>query len=210
MKEAIYTVPINEAYGSPEGCPLCALRAHSESSGIEFALGASVMEPDVRIQVNEQGFCAAHLGALLEKKNRLGLSLMLESLYARLIAKGPSGLSSFPCYLCQRRDAHMGHFYANIVYMWKTEPDFRVRFAARANCLPHTANLLETARKLTSRKEYEAFLGEAAGSCLRQAEGLHRDLSAFCRSFDYRSAAQVLDEDTKKAAERAAAHLGAV
>ncbi len=38
-----------------------------------------MMEPDVRIETNRQGFCFPHYQMMLKKRNRLGVALMLES-----------------------------------------------------------------------------------------------------------------------------------
>ena len=60
-------------------CPLCALRRKLELGEVERYLGASVMEPDTRIQVNEKGFCARHHAMLFAASNRLGHALMLHT-----------------------------------------------------------------------------------------------------------------------------------
>ena len=82
--EKIYTIPVNEAFEASEadhacGCPFCTLYRKLENDQLELILGASMMEPDVRIKTNEKGFCATHFQMLLSGKNRLGLGLMLES-----------------------------------------------------------------------------------------------------------------------------------
>lgn len=64
---------------SGRNCPVCALRETVENRRVEYYLGGSVMEPDVRIQVNKKGFCAAHQRALLGQKNKLGLALLMLS-----------------------------------------------------------------------------------------------------------------------------------
>jgi len=60
-------------------CFLCALKRKTELGEVDRYLGASVMEPDVRIQVNKKGFCCHHQGMLYAVNNRLGHALMLES-----------------------------------------------------------------------------------------------------------------------------------
>jgi hypothetical protein len=78
--ETIYTIPINEAFDTAQNeCPLCALKRRLADNELDLILGASMMEPDIRIKTNEQGFCHAHYDKMLGMKNRLGLALMLES-----------------------------------------------------------------------------------------------------------------------------------
>ena len=62
MKEQIYTIPVSEAFEARSGkCPLCLLREKWEQNELDLILGASMMEPDIRIQTNEKGFCNDHL-----------------------------------------------------------------------------------------------------------------------------------------------------
>ena len=60
-------------------CFLCALERKTELGEAERYLGASVMEPDVRVKVNDRGFCRKHHAMLFSMSNRLGHALMLES-----------------------------------------------------------------------------------------------------------------------------------
>ena len=67
--EQIYTIPVNEAFDLAkekalgEGaektpiCPLCHLRETLNEGELERILGAAMMEPDVRIETNREGFC---------------------------------------------------------------------------------------------------------------------------------------------------------
>lgn len=79
MKYHIDTIPVWDAVKLDQECFLCSLQRKIECTEAERFLGASVMEPDVRIQVNEKGFCAAHHKMLFGMNNRLGHALMLES-----------------------------------------------------------------------------------------------------------------------------------
>ena len=79
MKYHIDTIPLWDAVKLDGECPLCALSRKLELGEVERYLGASVMEPDTRIQVNEKGFCRRHHTMLYGMSNRLGHALMLES-----------------------------------------------------------------------------------------------------------------------------------
>ena len=83
MKYHIDTIPLWDAVKLDGECPLCALSRKLELGETERYLGASVMEPDTRIQVNEKGFCRHHHAMLYGMSNRLGHALMLESHTAR-------------------------------------------------------------------------------------------------------------------------------
>ncbi|MBQ8160191.1 MAG: hypothetical protein IJ083_05505 [Clostridia bacterium] len=79
MKYHIDTIPVWDAVKLDGECFLCALHRKMELGEAERYLGASVMEPDTRIQVNELGFCRRHHAMLYSMSNRLGHALMLES-----------------------------------------------------------------------------------------------------------------------------------
>lgn len=79
MKYHIDTIPIWDAARLDGECLLCALERRTELGEADRYLGASVMEPDVRIRVNERGFCRKHHSMLFTMSNRLGHALMLES-----------------------------------------------------------------------------------------------------------------------------------
>lgn len=79
MKYHIDTIPVWDALKLDGECFLCALKRRTELSEVEHYLGASVMEPDTRIQVNKKGFCCNHQQMLYALDNRLGHALMLES-----------------------------------------------------------------------------------------------------------------------------------
>ena len=79
MRYHIDTIPVWDAVKLEGECFLCALERKTELGGAERYLGASVMEPDVRIRVNSKGFCRKHHGMLFSMSNRLGHALMLES-----------------------------------------------------------------------------------------------------------------------------------
>ena len=57
MRYHIDTIPVWDAAKIDGECLLCALQRRVELQQIEYSLGASVMEPDTRIQVNEMGLC---------------------------------------------------------------------------------------------------------------------------------------------------------
>ena len=82
--EQIYTIPVNEAFDAviekPEcGCPVCMLYKRLQEDELDIILGASMMEPDIRIRTNELGFCLTHYNMMLGRRRMLGMGLILES-----------------------------------------------------------------------------------------------------------------------------------
>lgn len=76
MKYHIDTIPVWDAYKKGGECPLCDIEEQSEREYLDVFMGASVMEPSRRVEVNEHGFCARHLRLMFGNGNRLGLALM--------------------------------------------------------------------------------------------------------------------------------------
>ena len=74
MREHLDTMPIWEAYRAGCECPLCEIRQKNEAMYIDNFLGASVMEPDTRVEVNQKGFCQRHFAQMFVASNRLGLA----------------------------------------------------------------------------------------------------------------------------------------
>ena len=221
MKETIYTIPINEAFEKRCGCPLCTLRRKLEHDSLDYILGAAMMEPDVRTETNKSGFCAQHYGIMIGMKRKLSLALTLESRLAKVgeyldesISKpaarplkgAGSALSETAqsCFVCSRINLFEDHYYKNIFYMWKTMPQFRLLYMEQPYfCLRHASKLIELAPENLGKKEAPELVRLTAQMTKNYLSQLKDDVSAFCKSFDYRSAGAVLNDDQKAAAERA-------
>ena len=81
MKDKIYTIPVTDAFRVDCECSFCVLEKALEEESLDYFLGGALMDPDCRVEMNEQGFCKLHFDALFDsKKNVLGLGLILTSL----------------------------------------------------------------------------------------------------------------------------------
>ena len=87
MRYHLDTIPVWDAAKLDGECLFCALERRTELGEAECYLGASVMEPDIRVQVNEKGFCTRHHAMLFSMNNRLGHALMLESHTAETVRR---------------------------------------------------------------------------------------------------------------------------
>ena len=204
--EQIYTIPVNEAFEASAadpacGCPLCAIYRKLEENELELILGASMMEPDVRIKTNEQGFCRLHYDLMFVRKNRLGMALTLESHLKELQGEIKEGIlgaaGSKPikrisaleqdCYVCKRIGYHFEHMVETAVYLWDSDEDFPAKLDAQPYfCLPHYRRLLEYGQKRLGKKKLAAF-ADACGKVVNNyMSTLTDDVSWFCKKFDYR------------------------
>ena len=89
MKEKLYTIPVNDAYASDCECPICKMYGNIEQDAIEFTMGPSYMEDDIRMVTDKKGFCSNHITKLYRHQNRLGLALMLDTHIKRTINENP-------------------------------------------------------------------------------------------------------------------------
>lgn len=87
MKYHIDTIPVWDAYKRGGECPLCDIEEHNEQEYLDVFMGASVMEPSRRVEVNERGFCQRHLSLMFGNGNRLGLALMAHTHLKETMAK---------------------------------------------------------------------------------------------------------------------------
>ena len=205
--EQIYTIPVNEAFDlvaeKPEcGCPFCVLYKKLQSDEIDIILGASMMEPDIRIKTNEQGFCLSHYNIMLGKKRMLGMGLMLESHLAEvkkrlegstLFGKKPQvaidslGELEDSCYVCSRIDKNLTAMIATAVYLYESDENFKRKFEkAPYFCLPHYRKMLDYASKKMNKKVFADFYKSAYAIQEKYIDTLSSDVSWFCKKFDYR------------------------
>ena len=205
--EQIYTIPVNEAFEASAadkgcGCPFCALYNKLEDNELDLILGASMMEPDVRIKTNKEGFCKTHYDMMFVRKNRLGMALTLESHLDELAeeiksnkvfaSKTPKAIPRIAeleksCYVCRRIEFNFEHMIETAVFLWDTDEEFKKKLDAIPYfCLPHYRRLLEYGQKRLSKKDFPVFGAKCEKIVNTYLEELKEDVSWFCKKFDYR------------------------
>ena len=205
--EQIYTIPVNEAFDKVRedkkcGCPFCVLYKKLQEDELDIILGASMMEPDIRMKTNEQGFCSPHYGMMLRRKRMLGMGLMMESHLAE-VEKRMDGSSLFgsragnavsllgeleeDCYVCNRINKNLSAMIATAVYLFESDFNFPEKFrAAPFFCLPHYRRMIDYASKKMNKKKFREFYDAAHGINKEYITSLKGDVSWFCKKFDYR------------------------
>lgn len=205
--EQIYTIPINEAFDlcreKPEcGCPLCVLYKRLQEHELDLILGASMMEPSIRMQTNEEGFCLTHYNMMLGRRRMLGIGLMLESHLDEVMKKldGPIligdkrkaalnalGKLEGDCYVCRRVENNFASVIANVCYLHETDYDFRKKFDEQPwFCMPHYRAMLDYASKKMNKRNYGELYSAAYKIQSEYIKALRGDVSWFCKKFDYR------------------------
>ncbi len=203
MRYHLDTIPVWDALGSDSECFLCDLSARAEAAYLDSFLGASVMEPAVRIEVNEKGFCARHFAKMLPMQNRLGLALMththLKQTLEELKQPGPAAKRGLfgraeaaaraeTCVLCDRLAETMARYRYTALHLWKTDPEFRRKLlASKGVCLPHYRALLGEAEAALGGKAQE--FRDALYKVEREnLDRIEKEIEWFTLKFDYRNA----------------------
>ncbi len=202
-----FTIPVNEAFEASAanpacGCPLCALYRKLEADELDLILGASMMEPDIRIKTNKSGFCRLHYDLMFTRKNRLGMALTLESHLdelSREIKDGGlgGGQGNKPmrrigeleesCYVCARIENNFEKMVDTAVYLWETDGEFAPKVKAQPYfCLPHYRKLLYYGQRRLGKKKNPEFAKALATVVENYMAELQKDVSWFCKKFDYR------------------------
>ena len=205
--EQIYTIPVNEAFDETAekhefGCPLCLLYRKLQNDEIDIILGASMMEPDIRIKTNDMGFCHSHYGMMLRRKRMLGMGLILESHLAEvknklngkgsLISKTGASMKELSrlnseCYVCSRIDKNLLMMIATTVYLFETDTNFKAKLKrAPYFCIPHYEATLSYAEKKMSKKAFKELYEAMHEVNENYITNLSSDVSWFCKKFDYR------------------------
>ncbi len=203
MKDSIYTIPLSEVFEPKDGCPICRLRNMLEERCLEYIMGAAMMEPDIRIQTNEAGFCHAHFERMLKAKNRLSLALMLESRLAYVAEnmltvqpekgglfrkKTPDAERQTPsCFVCNEVERVMERMLHTLLHTWEKEESFRQLYGEQPLiCLEHCQRLTALAPAVMGKKA-APFVTETQRITRQYLEELQKDVTHFCRMYDYRN-----------------------
>lgn len=222
--EQIYTIPINEAFENSAadhslGCPFCNLHKRFEDDELSLILGASMMEPDVRIKTNELGFCTRHYKKMFSAGKKLPLALILESHLAtvsesltinKLIpaASGKNAAKAFSklsetCYICERIERNFNHMLDNAVALFMADADFRKKCASQpCFCIEHYGQFLAMAQQKLKGKDFAALYKTVFQVEEKYMKKVQENVSFFVKKFDYRYADEPWG-DAKDAVEKA-------
>ena len=215
MKEQLYTIPVNDAFAVDCECPVCSMYDSLEKDAIEFTMGPSYMEDDIRMETNKIGFCTHHVKQLYNHQNRLGLALILHTHMQRtnrdledllssdkpvkkgLFAKKTENASpvteyienlNHSCYICNRIDRIFARYLATIYHCYEHDEEFRRKFAAsKGFCTKHFGMLYEGAPSSLSGKRLPEFIKTLNEVYLTNMKRVTDDLEWFTDKFDYRN-----------------------
>lgn len=181
---------------------MCVLYKKLQEDELDIILGASMMEPDIRIKTNEQGFCLTHYRMMLGRRRMLGIGLILESHLAEVEKKldGPVilgdkrkaaiaalGKLEGDCYVCSRIERNMNAMIGTVVYLYESDLEFRRKLKAQPYfCLPHYRALVDYASRRMAKRNFADFYSDIYSLEKEYLKTLSGDVSWFCKKFDYR------------------------
>lgn len=222
--EQIYTIPINEAFEASAAdkkctCPFCRIYEKFEKDELDIILGASMMEPDVRMKTNELGFCRDHFSKMLTAGKRLPIALILEShldtvadkmkpgklLPAKSAKSCASSLEKLgdSCYICKRIEDNFSKVLDNAVQMWLSDADFRRKCSSqKCFCIPHYAAFVTAASNRMKSGDFKSFSSSVYNIEEKYLKKISDNTSFFIKKFDYRYENEPWG-DAKDAVERA-------
>lgn len=217
MQENICSIPVNDVFLPKDRCPMCRMRDMLEERKAEYITGSAMMEPSVRVQTNQQGFCFRHFEQMVRLGKRLSNALILES-HLQLISEeyvptiapkkidkkkmAALGTMLGDCFICRDIKQNMENMVRIVHAMWVSEPEFRQLYAQQQFvCLEHFYLLMNVDQKGLG-KNFQAFYevtSMLAGSYL---ERLVKDVHHFASMTDYRSIGSNNWAGTKDSIER--------
>ncbi|MEG1426352.1 MAG: DUF6062 family protein [Oscillospiraceae bacterium] len=218
MRQDICSIPISEIFEPKDGCPFCRMRDMLEDRMATYITGAAMMEPDVRLETNRLGFCKLHFDEMLLRGSRLSVALILESLLAQVqtdVFQTPLKKSlalgdhrEHSCFICENIEKNMQHLCATVLKLWQSEEEFRKLYREQSHiCLPHSNLILNAAAKMP-KKNFIPFSAETKRLSENYLQVLEKDVTHFCRMFDYRNKGGDW-ENSRDAIERSIAFLTA-
>lgn len=214
MAEQLYTIPVNDAFSTDCECPLCLMHRDLEKNAIEFTMGPSYMEDDNRAVTDKLGFCPKHLEVMYKNKNKLGLALMLKTHMDKTIRDmkslaekdSPKSSSLFSrkktrsplveyvekvestCFVCQRIQPVFDRYIHTIFHMWKSDKEFRAKFAdCKGFCNKHYAALYEAGAEYLNQNQYDEFISTLNKVFFAGITRVNEDVSWFIDKHDYRN-----------------------
>lgn len=217
MKEQIYTIPVNDAFAEGGECPFCNMYHKLEEDAIEYQLGPSYMEADIREETDKIGFCSKHWSEMYKRQNRLGVALMLHT-HIKKINKDltplietnnttkKKGLFSkqeenplcgylnkitSSCYTCNRIAGTFDRYIDTFFYMWTKKPEIKESVKKCSGfCIEHFSLLMQTGEKKLSTKDYIEFKEIISSIQLKNMKRLEEEVEWFINKFDYKYADQ--------------------
>ena len=210
MKEKIYTIPVNDAFDSDCECPICAMYKELEDNAVEYTMGPSYMEDDIRAKTDAMGFCQKHIKQVYDIENRLGFALVMKTHMDKVIAdvkqisaapvKGkklfgkvqPAGVAeyakklNYSCFVCERVDNTFKRYIDTVITLYKADKGFREKYKkSKGFCIEHYGILIEAAEEKLNGNTLQEFVEDTNVLFISNMERVRDDVEWFINKFDH-------------------------
>lgn len=210
MADKIYTIPVNDAFDSDCECPICAMYKELEDNAVEYAMGPSYMEDDIRAKTDELGFCQKHIKQVYDIENRLGFALVMKTHMDKVIAdmkrisetpvKGktlfgkaqPVSVSEYAkklkssCFVCERINNTFNRYMDTVIVLYKNDKAFREKYkASKGFCTEHYGMLIDAAASKMSGNILQEFVDVTNSLYISNMERVRDDVEWFINKFDH-------------------------
>lgn len=216
MKEKIYTIPITDALKNEEVCPFCALKEKLLTETIEYTVGPSYMEDDIRSVSDDLGFCNTHFKMLLDEQNKLGVALIshthiknlisnIEQLYKtgavpkKTLFSRNSELetdetvkyinkTSKSCFVCDKINTTFSRYLENFYHLFVNDDNIkRLLINSKGVCYSHLSQILTDSSSKMKQKDFLELKKILIEKELKNLKILEEDLDFFIKKFDYKN-----------------------
>ena len=213
MKEKIYTIPVNDAFQSNCECPICSMYRKLEQDAVEYTMGPSYMEDDIRAVTDAKGFCEKHLADIYHRNNRLGFALVMKTHLDKVIqeveAKATEPAKGKPlfkkadrpsvsdyiskincsCFICDRINQTFQRYIDTIFVMYQSDSEFQQLYeSGKGFCTRHYGLLMETAPNKLSGTKLASFTSITTELYLKNMKRVRDDVAWFINKFDHKYA----------------------
>ena len=207
------TIPVWDGVKEGSECFLCTLMKKAEEDGIRYYLSSAVMTPEVRVEMNEHGFCPHHSALLAEGGKPQALALAMDTYYdenkrlfaplygkvmdagnARKAEKAAAALfeethrRESGCLVCSRMEERLLRYAYTVASLWRDDQDFcKALEDSKGFCLHHTESLIRIAPEALSGDDLRDFIKAMVAGGWTEA----RRLQAHRRGQGHRPRAEV-------------------
>ncbi len=212
MKYHIDTIPVWDALNENSECLICSIEDKLEQKYVDFYLGDSVMQPDIRQNINKTGFCHKHYQMMNNRTKKLPLGLAcytrieylrenldkyfdimtseekaLKKTRAIECVKYIKGITS-TCAVCDNVEENIKRYLYTFIHLWKTDKEFADNFMeSKGLCLQHFAQLIEFSKKEFNDKITLGLTKDLAQVQKKNLQRLSEEVKYFNDKFDHRN-----------------------
>jgi len=212
MKEKLYTIELTDGVSADDECCFCWLERKLEQENLEFVLGSSYMESDIREQTDRQGFCRHHTKMMYDYGNNLGNAWILKSrldylnkelaqqmkqyvpgkaagFLARLKKSEPVGNGvEGHCYICGRMAGIYERMLDTFVYLLRNDAGFgESLISSKGFCVHHFADVLRVCERELTEAEKAYWMPKLFALMTRNLDRVQEDIDWLIEKYDYRN-----------------------